>query len=182
MISGLSFCLFTDECADVEQERAWNEVLGPCLWWWLGSSLSESGRQVGFLFSWKRIWLHLVPDFLRCWRSTGVLCIRNGVVECATFSPVSFWLGKTDDGWIELRWRSLMLLSFILVFRVFHHHLFECLTDPKPPASQGPSGWAISIKSCSSTKFRVIKLFQTNLPLVISIGYNNYLHFLPEAL
>lgn len=79
VISRLS-CLFTDECADVEQERAWNEVLGWCLWWRLGSSLPEKGRQVGFLFSWKRSWLHLVPDFQGA----------EGALECFA-SEIELW-------------------------------------------------------------------------------------------
>lgn len=61
--------------------------------------------------------------------------------------------------------------------QTFHNHLFECFPGPKVSASQEPPGWNISgqIKSCSSTKFRVIKLLQTYLSLEISIGCNDYL-------
>lgn len=61
--------------------------------------------------------------------------------------------------------------------QTFHNHLFECFPGPKVSASQEPPGWNISgqMKSCSSTKFRVIKLLQTYLSLEISIGCNDYL-------
>lgn len=121
-------------------------------------------------------WLFEVLKAHWCALPQKLSCGMHYVPPCLLLT----WLNQWWLNWAEMN--IMMLLSSILIFQVFLHHLFECFTNPKPPASQGPSGWAISIKSCSSTKFRVIKLFQTNLSLVISIGYKNDLYFLPEAL